>query len=57
MPDDVVHAVLRDWQNFVRHVDPVYNRPGPTDRSGFAMNNAFQPQSQRVVHLTLKYTL
>jgi hypothetical protein len=57
MPDDVVHALRRDWPSFVRHADPVDNRLGPTDCSGFAMNKVFQPQSQRAAYLTLKYTL
>jgi outer membrane receptor protein involved in Fe transport len=41
------------WNNF----DFRLNIDNLTDRGGYVMNNAFQPQSPRAVYLTAKYTL
>ena len=41
------------WNNF----DFRLNIDNLTDRGGYVMNNAFQPQSPRAYYLTVRYTL
>jgi iron complex outermembrane recepter protein len=41
----------------VGQFDMRFNIDNATDRGGYVMNNAFQPQSPRAYYLTVKYTL